>query len=198
MAHTTRTFVAVPIPANLGEKLVRLQDLLAAEVSGARWVDRSHFHVTLAFLGDVPDADLNTVCTAVSDAAVGFEPLELRLAGLGVFPNPKKPGVLWVGLSGPGLDSLAALQREVADAVRRAGYPPDDRFHPHATLGRLKSGRGPARDLTPLLNHYRTWAAGSFTASECVTFASTLAPEGPVYAPLGRAPLEGRKTGRSG
>jgi RNA 2',3'-cyclic 3'-phosphodiesterase len=198
MAHTTRTFVAVPIPANLAEKLARLQGLLAAEVPGVRWVDRSQFHVTLAFLGDVPDADLNAVCTAVSNAAVGFEPLELRLEGLGVFPNPTKPGVLWVGLTGTGLDALAALQREVAEAVRRTGYPPDDRFHPHATLGRPKSGRGPTRDLTPLLNHYRTWAAGSFTASECITFASTLTPDGPVYAPLGRAPLEGRKTGRDG
>ncbi len=64
--------------------------------------------------------------------------------------------------------------------------------------GASKSGRGPAPDLTPLLNHYRTWAAGSFTASECVTFASTLTPDGPAYAPLGRAPLGGRKTGPDG
>jgi 2'-5' RNA ligase len=100
---------------------------------------------------------------------------------------------------GPGVESLSALQKKVAQAVARAGYPPDDsRFHPHTTLGRVKSGRGPAPDLTPLLNHYRTWSAGSFTASECVTFASTLSPDGPVYAPLVRAPLEGRKTGRNG
>ena len=69
----------------------------------------------------------------------------------------------------------------------------DTRFHPHVTLGRVKAGRGPAPDLTPIVNHYKTWSAGAFTVVEAVTFASTLTPDGPIYAPLGRAPLAGRK-----
>lgn len=198
MADTTRTFVALAVPGKLGEKLTHLQTLIAPEAPGARWEVPARFHVTLAFLGDVKHSDLNEVCKTISNAAEGFDPLELRVEGLGVFPDPQKPRTLWVGVIGPGLDSLVALQREVVEAARRAGYPPDDRFHPHTTLGRLKPGRGPSRDLTPLLNHYRKWSAGSFTATECITFASTLDPDGPTYTPLDRAPLGGRKAGSNG
>jgi 2'-5' RNA ligase len=125
---------------------------------------------------------------------VGHAPFELRLEGLGAFPTPARPRVIWVGSSGAGVAPLEGLQKAVVKAVRSVGYPPDDnRFHPHVTLGRIKAGRGPAADLTALVKHYQTWSAGSFTVSEAVVFASTLTPDGPVYAPLSRAPLEGRK-----
>jgi 2'-5' RNA ligase len=199
MADTTRTFVALAVPGKLGKKLALLQTLIAPQMFGARWVDPAHFHVTLAFLGDVRHADLNEVCKEVSHTAAGFDALDLRLEGLGVFPNPTKPRTLWVGLTGPGLEPLVALQKELAASLASAGYPPDDsRFHPHTTLARLKPGRGPLRDLNPLLNHYRKWSAGSFTVQECVTFASTLNPDGPIYTPLDRAPLRGRNREASG
>jgi 2'-5' RNA ligase len=196
MASTTRTFIAVPVPESLGQKLTRLQTLLAPDLADVRWTSILPFHLTLAFLGDVEDTDLNDVCRASATSAGSFPPFELRLEGLGTFPSPTRPRVVWVGATGPGLDPLARLQKEVAKAVRGVGHPPDDdRFHPHVTLGRLKPGRRPSPDMTPLLKHYRTWSAGSFTVNEAVVFASTLTPDGPLYAPLGRGPLRGRKAG---
>jgi 2'-5' RNA ligase len=195
MARKTRTFVALDVAEAQGQKLAHLQELLAPDLAGLRLTTRP-FHLTLAFLGDVDDTALNDVCRAAATAAAGFAPFELRLEGLGVFPNPARPRTLWVGLTGPGLEPLAALQKEVARAVAGAGYPPDDdRFHPHVTLGRLKPGRGPGPDANPLLKHYRGWSAGSFRVAEAVTYASTLTPDGPLYAPLGTAPLLGRKDG---
>jgi len=196
MSGTTRTFIAVAVPETLGKKLTRLQALLAPELPDTRWSSTPPFHLTLAFLGDVEHADLNDVCLASAAAAAAFEPFEVRLEGLGVFPKPTRPRVAWVGATGPGVAQLETLQKEVVKAVRSIGHPPDDdRFHPHVTLGRLKPGRGPSPDMTPLLKHYRTWAAGSFTVAEAVVFASTLTRDGPLYAPLGRAPLRGRKAG---
>lgn len=196
MPGHTRTFIAVPVPAKLGEKLVRLQSLLAAELEGVRWNSTASFHVTLAFLGDVDHADLNGVCRAVAEAAAPVAPFDLRVAGLGCFPDPKKARVLWVGLTGPGLEPLGMLQKAVARAVANTGCPPeDDRFHPHVTLGRIKVGRAPARDLTPLLRHYQTWSAGAFDVAEAIVFASSLTSEGPVYTPLSTARLEARKPG---
>ena len=198
MPSTTRTFVAIAVPDKLGEKLTRLQSLLAPEVPDVRWSVITPFHVTLAFLGDVAHTDLNAVCRAVADASADFGPLPLRLEGLGVFPNPTRARVFWVGVTGAGLAALEEFQRRLLVSVRSAGYPADEeRFQPHVTLGRLKTGRGapkgPGRDVSPLLKHYRTWAAGGFTANEVVTYASTLTPDGPVYAPLAKAPLAGRK-----
>jgi len=200
MPKTTRTFIAIPIPPTLGEKLTRLQNSLAPQVSAARWTSTLPFHMTLAFLGDVPDNDLNTVCKAVAQACGPVSPFELRLEGVGVFPGPTKPRVLWAGLRAPDALALAGLQKSVVLAVTRAGYRPDDqRFTPHTTLGRIRPDRrGPMPgDLTGILAPLQNWSGGSFTVSEVITYASTLSPDGPVYAPLARAPLNGKKTGAS-
>jgi 2'-5' RNA ligase len=194
LANTTRTFIAVAVPDSAGHKLTRLQTLLAPDLPGTRWTATLPFHLTLAFLGDVADTDLNEVCLAAAKAAAPLAPFELRIEGLGAFPQPTRPRVIWVGVTGPGVEALAILQKSLVDAVRRVGYLPDEeRFHPHVSLGRVKSGRprGPSPDMTPLVRHYATWSPGSLRVAEAVVFASTLTPEGPVYAPLGRAPLAG-------
>ena len=94
--RTTRTFVAIPVPDSLGSKLTRLQTLLAPDLPGVRWSVVSPFHLTLAFLGDVADTELNKVCRTVEEVAADFPPFDLRLEGLGVFPNPS-PGAGHLG-----------------------------------------------------------------------------------------------------
>ncbi|MHC5543191.1 RNA 2',3'-cyclic phosphodiesterase [Singulisphaera rosea] len=195
--QTTRTFVAIGVSEALGIKLRRLQSLLAPEIPNVRWSEVLPFHVTLAFLGDVHNTDLNRVCQAVEEACKPFIRLELLLGGLGVFPNPQRPRTLWVGLSGVEFEGLAELRAAVVAAVADTGYPADEnQFQPHVTLGRMKSKRGESTefDLTPLLNHYRNWAAGMIPIDEVVTYASSLTKEGPVYAPLARARLRSRKS----
>lgn len=194
MANSTRTFVAIEIPAGLRDRLARFQKGLDREAPGVRWVDPSQYHLTLAFLGDVLHADLTPICRAVAAAAAGFETFELLLRGLGVFPSPQKPRVLWVGAEGPGLDTLMALQAAVAAAVNDAGYPPDERFHPHITLGRPKPAREDGLDAAPLLARHRDWSTGRFLVTQVVTFSSSLTSEGPVYARMASASLRSRKT----
>lgn len=193
MAHASRTFIAVAIPPAQRSRLERLQTLIAPDLPNARWVLPDQFHVTLAFLGDVPDTDLNKLCRSVADAVAGHDPFTLGLQGLGAFPDPAKPRVAWVGLAGPSLDALASLRSDVAEAAASAGFPPaDDRFSPHVTLGRIKASRGDHPDMTRLVAHYRTWGAGAVPFAEVITYASTLTPEGPAYMVLARAPLKGK------
>ena len=197
MASTSRTFIAFTIPEVQRTRLGRLQGLIAPEIPNARWVTPEMFHVTLAFLGDVPDSDLNTVCRAVTEASKGFKPFTVNLQSLGAFPDPTRPRVVWVGVTGPGLDVLSDLQQAVVRAVGGAGYPPeDDRFSPHLTLGRLKPRKGDEVDITKLVAHYRTWSAGNFNVSGVVTFSSTLTPEGPAYMAMATAPLRNEKPGK--
>ena len=127
----------------------------------------------------------------MAEAVRGFDPIPLRLVGLGAFPDPARARVLWVGLTGPGLDALRALREAVRQATATAGYPADDRFEAHVTIGRLKPKRGMIQDLGPLCRHFRTWPGGAFTVAETIVFASVLAPEGSAYSPLTRAPLQG-------
>ncbi len=194
MPSTTRTFVAVAVPELLETKLTRLQQQLGGELTGVRWSTTPPFHVTLAFLGDVDNTDLRDVCAAVSNAVVDAPPFDLGLEGVGVFPDPNRPRVLWTGLASAGIAPLKFLHENIAAATAALGYPADTkRFHPHVTLGRFPPERGGTSDpdrahvLANLISHYKTWHAGPFRVGEAVIFSSTLTREGPAYAPLGRA-----------
>jgi 2'-5' RNA ligase len=194
MASSSRIFVAFSIPDVQRTRLGRLQGLIAPEIPNARWVTPEMFHVTLAFLGDVPDIALNNVCRAVAEGCEGFQPLTVNLQSLGAFPDPARPRVAWVGLTGPDIEGLGRLRQSIVEAVSEAGYAPeDDRFTPHLTLGYIKSKKNEPLDITPLVTHYRTWSAGNFTVNSVVTFASTVTPEGPAYMALASAPLRREK-----
>jgi RNA 2',3'-cyclic 3'-phosphodiesterase len=194
MRETTRTFIAIPIPDAVGQKLSRWQQDLAPEIPGCRWVESQPLHITLAFLGDVSNRDLNDLCLAVAAAVEPFDRIELRVERLGAFPSPGRPRVVWAGVTAKDLGPLLALQEAVVRAATQAGYRPDDpRFHPHVTLGRLKSERGVRCDLTELILRQQVESAGTFPVVEVVTYASTLEPRGASYAPLNRARLKGKK-----
>jgi 2'-5' RNA ligase len=195
MPKTTRTFVALAVPETLDRRLNALQTQLGPEVPGARWTATFPFHATLAFLGDVPESDLARVCGTVTEAVAPFHPIQVRLEGVGAFPNGGSPRVLWAGLTSD-TPTLVELQKAVVEALARIGYrPADDRFTPHVTLARIKGDRrsGPRPDLTRVLEPYRNWTGGTFRVGELVVFASVLTREGPIYTALARALLTGRK-----
>ena len=153
MPRTTRTFIALAVPETLDKRLTRLQSQLEPDVPGARWTSVLPYHSTLAFLGDVAEVDLRPVCDAVAEAARPFRPFEVRLEGVGAFPNPGSPRVVWAGLK-TDVPTLGDLQKAVVQAVTKAGHRPgDDRFTPHVTLARIKGdrSRGPRPNLTRVL-----------------------------------------------
>lgn len=201
MAQTTRTFLAIDVPPAIADRLTKLQHKLAPQVPAFRWADSAPFHLTLAFLGDVPFADLNEVCAAANRAARASKRFEVQVVGLGAFPKPQRPRVAWAGFAGAGLEPLAALHRTLVVELRRIGRPPEDsRFTPHITLGRLKPGAGrgktpaPVPDLTAIVGEHHEWSPGAFVVGEVVVYSSTLTPEGPTYAALARAPLASART----
>ncbi len=198
MTATTRTFVAIAIPEPLGRKLARLQAALSSEVPRCRWVESLPFHATLAFLGDVRQADLSELCAAVATSTRMLESFEVELKGVGTFPDADRPRVIWTGLSREDLTPLLRLQNQIAVAAAPFGFLPDARgFHPHVTLGRMKPGRRSTCDLRGLLERYRSWAGGGFRVDEVITFASKLGKDGSTYDPLAMAPLAGRMSGAS-
>ena len=102
-----------------------------------RWTDRHQWHVTLAFLGDVPERRLDDLTEALTRSAARRDPLVLRLAGAGAFPNPYAARVLWAGVEQVRGD-LATVARGIRSSASSVGATPDGtRFHPHVTLGRF-------------------------------------------------------------
>jgi 2'-5' RNA ligase len=107
-----------------------------------RWVDPSAYHVTLKFLGQVPETDVERVSDALSTVARAHAPLAVRLTGAGAFPDVRRPAVFWLGVAPDA--RLTALQQAVEDVIAPLGYPTERRpFHPHVTLGRTRRDARP-------------------------------------------------------
>ena len=194
MTTSSRIFVGFALPEPQRVALQGLQRAIGARLANAQWVEPHLFHGTLAFLGDVPDTDLNRVCLAVASAAKRFRPIRLSLRSLGVFPNPTRPRVAWAGVDGPDLARLADLREAVAVQLVEAGFPPsDDRFTPHITLAYLKLRKGATIDVGPLIERWGYWSGGDFEVKAITTFSSTLTPDGRAYMPMASANLSGSK-----
>ena len=162
---------------------------------GCRWTSALPFHLTLAFLGDVPNSDLSAICQAVASSASSIEPFEIEVEGPGCVSIRDRPRVIWAGVTAPNLKPLLDLQESIVNSLARIGHRPDDeRFHPHVTLGRIKHQRRGPGDLTGLIERHRSWSAGRCTVADVQVFASTLGPTGSAYKVLGRGRLAGKKT----
>jgi 2'-5' RNA ligase len=186
-----RLFVALVPPDPVRRRLAEAQAALrraGGDGDAVRWVEPANVHLTLQFLGAVPEDRLDGVREAVAAAAAGARPLQLEVSGAGAFPGPRRPRVIWSGLGG----DLASLQELVASLGRRLaplGFPPGDRpFRPHLTHGRVREGRPPPR-LGEALAAASAVPAVPWRADEVVLIRSHLSPRGSRHEPLARFPL---------
>jgi 2'-5' RNA ligase len=116
---------------------------------------------------------------------------EMEFGGLGAFPNPKRPRVIWIGIQAPaGLD---ALQHGIEAATATLGYPDEQRpFSPHLTIGRVKQNAGSAgiQQIRTALDETKVGSLGTARVSAVHLFQSDLKPSGAVYTRLFSAPLK--------
>jgi len=177
-----RAFIAVPVPLDILEQLKDLQDSIRACGVSASFPKISSIHLTLKFLGDVPAEDISHIKEFLALNITPFERFEIRVRGVGVFPSPGRPRVVWAGIPADSL--LVDLQKRVESGMRDAGFPAEDRkFRPHLTLARIKSGRNLNR-LVTFIERSRDFDAGSFPADPVRLYQSILRPEGAEYRVL--------------
>jgi RNA 2',3'-cyclic 3'-phosphodiesterase len=186
----TRTFLGVAVSADTRRRCTTLQQELAA-LADVKWVEPANLHVTLLFLGDIDDHELVDVCKVVTAAARREPPFVLRVSGLGAFPTPRRPKVLWGGLADGG-DSLIRLHTAIAAPLIESGiYRKEDRdYTPHLTLGRANADDD-SNALAPELPKRLNWDGGATDVSEVMVYSSELRRTGPEYAVLARSPLLG-------
>lgn len=130
-----RLFVALEIPWSVRENLATAIEQMRAIDARAKWVRPENLHVTLKFLGEAPPEKLGALRAALS-AVRSPRPVDLRFAGVGFFPNDKRPRVLWAGIAASA--NLAPLAHDVDSAAATLGSPLETReFTPHLTLARF-------------------------------------------------------------
>jgi len=177
-----RTFIAIPIPDECRTMLQKLQEDLRPFRSDVRWVAVPSIHLTLKFLGELNTEILPELTQSVENAVKAQAGFELRLHGLGCFPNLRNPRVIWCGIEGE-TESLSELHQRVETACATFGFDPENRvFHPHLTLGRVKG----KRNLQPLLDCIKIGSdlECKFKADRFNIYRSTLTPQGAVYTVL--------------
>ena len=185
---TIRAFVAVELPDAVLSHLEAVQRGLKQSLGPAentvRWVRPEGVHLTLQFLGDIPRKQLPDIERALREACSTARPAEVRTAGIGAFPNPNRPRVLWIGLEGD-LQPLFDVERAIGQALSPLGYKPDKPFKPHLTLGRVRDHIRPdeATSIAQALASAakRPPASVAFTADSVSLMQSTLQPGGSVY-----------------
>lgn len=185
-----RTFIAVDLAPEIKITLESLIRSVRKNSGGIKWVRREAMHLTLKFLGDIPDDKVGAVGTLLERIAAAGRPFPLRLKGMGTFPpgGMMNARVLWAGIEeDPGIMELqAALEAE----FEKAGFPREDKpFHPHLTLGRVKSTEGLEPVLRELERH-READLGEMRVTVLTFFQSVLSSSGPEYKMLAEAMLK--------
>lgn len=192
MGRRLRTFIALELDKSVHANVVTLQTTLARRLPQVHWVEPSNLHLTLLFLGEVDERAVLDVCRVTAEAVRPQPAFAMTLAGLGGFPNLRRPRTLWVGVA-EGVQPLTELHQRIEAALLAHGsYRREDRdFTPHVTLGRLKSAPWDAQ-AEPLVRSYQTWEGGTMQVREVLVMASELRREGPIYTVLSRARLAGK------
>ena len=190
-----RLFVALdppePVRRRIAAMQVEMRRTLRSPASGegpVRWVPPENVHLTLQFLGAVPEERLEALRAAIAAAAAGGRPLTLEVKGAGGFPSARRPRVLWVGVAGE-IEPLAVLAADLGRRLAPLGFPPDERpLSPHLTVGRAREGRG-APGLGGALAQFASQEGVPWRADALLLFRSHLAPSGARYEALDRFPL---------
>lgn len=185
----TRTFIGLDVGNDIRNRVTDLQAALAADGADVKWVEPENLHVTLLFLGELDDRDLLTVCRTLSSAARREPPFPLRVSGVGAFPTPRRPKVIWAGIT-DGADSLVRLHTAIETPLLDIGaYRREERaFTPHLTLGRVK-GEENSNLIAAELPKRLSWDGGQTMIDELLVFTSELRRNGPEYTVVARAAL---------
>lgn len=183
-----RSFVAIELPGGVRQRLWELGQSLRASGLRASWVKPERMHLTLRFLGDVAQSDLDDLGALLATGYAGRGPLKLGVKGTGAFPNVRRPSVIWAGIEALA-GGLTEVQAVAEDASQRIGLAPEKRgFKPHLTLARLKD-HGRAEELPALLSKHADFALDAFQVTGVSLFSSELTASGPNYTRLREFPF---------
>jgi len=194
-----RAFVAVEMAAPIREALSALIADLRRLDAPVKWVEAQNIHLTLKFLGAVPDASAARAAGILRACAGGVAPFSLEIAGAGGFPDLKRPRVVFVcAVDQP--PAAAGLARRLNERMAEVGVERDDRpYQNHITLGRVRPSRasgssdepGHLARLTQRLESLQGKSFGSMRVTELTLMESKLTPAGPIYSPVERVRLAG-------
>lgn len=184
-----RSFIAVELPRELRKNIDLSISGLRSTGADVKWVAAKNMHITLKFLGLIPEDMVLLIKTGLSNELSSKKQFSIRIQGAGVFPNSRHPNIIWVGMAYS--DELKDLFSRVEKTMEGFGFKREQRaFSPHLTVGRF---RLQARKDTLLkeLDMLKDKVFGDITIDRVSLIKSELRPAGPEYAVLCDIPFGG-------
>jgi len=177
-----RSFIAVDLDdAEIKSQISKAQHDLEQTGASLKLVQPEIMHLTLRFLGEIPQTTVNRVIEAMG--SIRFQPFEVEFSGVGVFPNIRRISVVWVGIT-RGQEQLGAIFQQLEPKIRQIGLPPDSKgFSPHMTIARVRSGIN-KEALAKCVESMRETQFGKMNANAVRLKKSTLTPRGPIYTTI--------------
>ncbi|NLG72551.1 MAG: RNA 2',3'-cyclic phosphodiesterase [Chloroflexi bacterium] len=182
-----RAFIAISISPEILHRLQGVTQQLKDRLEDVpvRWVPVENMHLTLKFLGDVSEANVERIKEILEKVGRNCSPFEISVGELGAFPSLRRPRVIWAGVKAP--PELKALQRSIDTETARLGYAREEReFSPHLTLGRASRNATPADShrIGEVLASVKVGFLGVTRVDAVNLYRSDLRPQGSVYTCL--------------
>jgi RNA 2',3'-cyclic 3'-phosphodiesterase len=185
-AEALRLFVAMDLTEQVRAYVREFCEKLRHACPAAKWARVEGMHVTLKFIGEARDENVNAIRSALARIH-SPAPVHMAFRGAGFFPSAKRPRVFWVGIAAS--PNLSEISKEIEQGLIPLGIEPEKReFHPHLTLARLETHRG----LDPLhdaLRQARDPDFGSVQTHEFHLYQSELLRGGAQYTKLQSFPF---------
>ncbi|MCM8809602.1 MAG: RNA 2',3'-cyclic phosphodiesterase [Candidatus Omnitrophica bacterium] len=172
-----RTFIGIDLPENIKENLKQVIERLK-KIKEAKPVKTENLHITLKFLGEVEEKDIDKIKEKLKKSTLDFKSFEVEVKGIGVFPSEKKTRVLWVGVQDEGF--LKKLNEKIEQAMNQFGFEKEKDFVSHITVARFKSIPN-LNFIKEISEKYNNFLFGKFRVISFQLFESRLMPEGPIY-----------------
>ena len=174
-----RVFIAVDLPNEIREALSDLQRELRPLTNTVRWVAPDSIHITLKFLGEIPEKRIEDIDAELT--GLSWKSFTVTVHGVGFFPGTRSPRIVWAGMEAPTMEGLA---EQLDIRMERLGFDKEKRaFRPHITLARAKNTRIES-SLVTAAAQFEERNFGSFTVDRVFLFRSTLKASGAVYEKL--------------
>lgn len=188
MGPTIRAFIAIELTAEIKNQLGILIEQLKTSRADVKWVSPTNIHLTLKFLGDVPEKKLPSVHEALAGLLKNHPAFSLSLEHLGAFPTLRHPRIIWVGIN-KGADESTAIATAIDNCLCGFCINKETRpFSAHITLGRVRSGKNLSA-LATALTTISVPRSSQQNVPAITFFKSTLTPHGPIYDAIKNYPL---------
>ncbi len=185
-----RCFISINLPEDLKRNINEAIEVLKERKPDVKWVPAENLHITLKFLGSTDEEVASQLERKLSALASRHYSFRIGLHGMGLFPDKRRPRVVWIDLTD--VEEVKKLQEEVEESAVTYGYSRENRpFSPHLTVGRVRSSAG-KNDLLSAVESLKNRDFGNIEVDAFSLMKSDLKPAGAQYTTLSEFHLKRR------